>query len=294
MQISPKSIQPTAHQSAHSRLLGLEMVRAIAIIAVLFYHLNLNNFFNAGFLGVDIFFTLSGFLITSLLLREYSQVGYIDIFNFYFRRFKRLYPACVAMMLGCAVFSMFLNQETAERFHKDLPAAIFYLSNWWQIYSDQSYFENFGNPPLLQHLWSLALEEQFYIFWPLILIILLKWLNKKAIGIVCLGVAITSTYWMWIVHQSHLDLNDPSRSYLGTDTHAMGLFLGAALSCFWNPWEPRSTVLTFRQKNFSFAIACLALTLLLIMITFWHEGLSLLFYGGFFLTCLCTLVLIIS
>ena len=294
MQISLNSIQPTAHQSAQTRLLGLEVVRAIAITSVLFYHLNLNNFFNAGFLGVDIFFTLSGFLITSLLLREHSQFGYINIYNFYFRRFKRLYPACVGMMLGCAVFSVFLNQETAERFGKDLPAAIFYLSNWWQIYSDQSYFENFGNPPLLQHLWSLALEEQFYILWPLTLIILLKWLNKKTIGIVCIAVAIASTYWMGVVHQSHSDLNDLSRSYLGTDTHAMGLFLGAALSCFWNPWIPMSIVLTFWRKNFSFALTWLALTFLLLMTTLWHEGLTLLFHGGFFLTCLCTLVLIVS
>lgn len=277
-----------------TRFLGLDVVRAVAITLVLFYHLNQNNFFSAGFLGVDIFFSLSGFLITSLLLREHSQEGHIQIGAFYLRRLKRLYPPSVALLLVCAALSPFLSTDSVDRFRKDLPAAVFYISNWWQIYSEQSYFEYFGHPPLLQHLWSLAVEEQFYILWPITLQIFLRLVNVRILGWMCLALAIASTVWMSVIFQFGLDLNDPSRAYLGTDTHAMGLFLGAMLACFWNPWLSRPQAIADWVKRWQVVLASLSLLLLIIMTTLWHEGHPLLFRGGFFLTGLCTLLLIVS
>ena len=277
-----------------TRFLGLDVVRAVAITWVLFYHLNQNNFFSAGFLGVDIFFSLSGFLITSLLLREHSKAGHIQIGAFYLRRLKRLYPPSVALLLVCAALSPLLSTESVDRFRKDLPAAVFYISNWWQIYSEQSYFENFGHPPLLQHLWSLAVEEQFYILWPITLQILLRQVNVRILGWVCLALAMVSTGWMAVIFQLGLDLNDPSRAYLGTDTHAMGLFLGAMLACFWNPWLSRPQAIADWVKKWQLVLVSLSLLLLIVMATLWHEGHPLLFRGGFFLTGLCTLLLIVS
>ena len=144
---------------------GLDGLRAIAVLAVIFYHLNISNFFSGGFLGVDIFFTLSGFLITSLLLREQAKNKTIDLKLFYINRMKRLLPAMLGMIVVCSVLVLFVAQDAASQLRKDIPAALLYYSNWWQIVSEQSYFEMMNRPPLLQHLWSLAIEEQFYFFW---------------------------------------------------------------------------------------------------------------------------------
>jgi peptidoglycan/LPS O-acetylase OafA/YrhL len=157
-----------------ARLPGLDAVRALAIAAVLAYHLNVPGLFNAGFLGVDVFFNLSGFLITSLLLREFFTRGRIDIGRYFWRRFVRLMPAVAVLLLLMAVLVPSLMPTSQRRLLADLPWAGVYLANWWQICSAQSYFENFGNPPLLRHLWSLGVEMQFYLLWPWVVVGLLR------------------------------------------------------------------------------------------------------------------------
>ena len=289
-----KKINKLVGQNIESRLLGLEIVRSIAILTVLFYHLNLSGFFNAGFLGVDIFFNLSGFLITCLLLKEYEKSGRIQLGTFYLRRFKRLFPAAAAMILACLIFSPIFMPQAFLSLCKDIPAALLYYSNWWQIYSKQPYFETFDSPPLLQHLWSLAVEEQFYILWPIALITLLKFMHVRKVGWVALLLAVCSTVWMACLDGMRINGVDSSRAYLGSDAHSMGLFLGAALACFWNPWQERSPQLIALVEKFRIPICSMAFMALFALVTTWNEGLSFLFNGGFFLSGLITLVLIFS
>jgi len=282
------------NKDEQSRLIGLEAVRALAILGVLFYHLNLTGFFNAGFLGVDIFFNLSGFLITGLLLREYAQKEAINIGAFYLRRFRRLFPACAFLILAWVVLTPIYLPEAYERLCQDILAAFFYVSNWWQIYSKQSYFETFGHPPLLQHLWSLAVEEQFYIFWPLTLWMMLRLASVRTIGFICIGLAILSTAWMSYVYEVKVDGGDPSRAYLASDTHAMGLLMGAALACFWSPWRAREPRLLAWVEKWRVSLVLGSMLPLLGILITWHEGHPILFHGGFLLTSLITLVLIVA
>ena len=163
-----------------TRLPGLDGLRGVAVLAVIGYHLNLGNFLPAGFLGVDIFFTVSGFIITALMLHEHAQTGRIDFTAFYLRRARRLFPAALAMLLVLVALTPLLLPAALVRLREDLPAAFLYVSNWWQIVAQQSYFEAIDHPRLLQHLWSLAVEEQYYLLWPLAALWLLKRASRSA------------------------------------------------------------------------------------------------------------------
>ncbi len=131
-------------------------MRGVAVLVVIGYHLNLGNFLPAGFLGVDVFFTISGFIITALLLQEHAHTGRIDFVAFYLRRARRLFPAALAMLLVVVALTPLFQPAALPRLREDLPAAFLYLSNWWQIVAQQSYFEAIEQPRLLQHLWYLA------------------------------------------------------------------------------------------------------------------------------------------
>ncbi len=220
---------------------GLDGVRAIAVLAVLLYHLDINGFFSAGFLGVDLFFVLSGFLITSQLLREFARDGTISLREFYVRRARRLMPAVIALLLLVVLAVEVFAPDAIHRTRADVLPAVFYFSNWWQVFSEQSYFEISGRPALLQHLWSLAIEEQFYIVWPLALLALLRHGQRDRIHPISLGLMLLSGCWMTYlsVMRGYPDAADPSRVYLGTDTHAFGLFAGAALAALWDPRAQR-------------------------------------------------------
>ncbi len=225
--------------SALARLPGLDGLRGVAVLAVIGYHLNLGNFLPAGFLGVDIFFTVSGFIITALLLQEHAQTGRIDFSAFYLRRARRLFPAALVMLLLLVPLTPLLQPAALPRLREDLPAAFLYLSNWWQIVAQQSYFEAIEQPRLLQHLWSLAVEEQYYLLWPLAALWLLNRLGRTGLGVAAAWIALTSTGWMAWLYLTQIEGGDPSRVYLGTDTHLMGLLAGSALAAWWNPWKIR-------------------------------------------------------
>ena len=276
--------------SALPRLPGLDGLRGVAVMAVIGYHLNLGNFLPAGFLGVDIFFTVSGFIITALMLQEHAQTGRIDFAAFYLRRARRLFPAALCMLLLLVPLTPLLQPSALPRLREDLPAALFYVSNWWQIVAQQSYFEAIDQPRLLQHLWSLAVEEQYYLLWPLAAMWLLGWASRTGLGISATLIALASTAWMAWLYVNQIDGGDPSRVYLGTDTHLMGLLAGSALAAWWNPWKIRMASLASDELLNLAGTAALAALIWGMAET--HEGMPALYQGGFLLAVMLTCVVI--
>jgi peptidoglycan/LPS O-acetylase OafA/YrhL len=216
--------------ASNRRLPGLDGLRAIAVIGVLLYHAGA-SWLPGGFLGVDLFFVISGFLITSLLLSEARLVGHLSLPQFYLRRARRLLPALVVMLAVVAVFMAIFAATDLGQARGDIAAALGYVSNWWYVLHHRSYFIAAGRPSPFQHLWSLAVEEQFYLIWPAVLVALvatrarLRWVTGVA-----LAAAIGSAFWMRVLAvRGNVPFDtDSSRLYFGTDTHASALLLGAA------------------------------------------------------------------
>ncbi|MDP3972190.1 MAG: acyltransferase family protein [Candidatus Nanopelagicales bacterium] len=215
---------------------ALDGIRAIAVLAVLLYHAGV-EWMPGGFLGVDAFFVLSGFLITSILLSEVGAKGRIDFGRFYLGRARRLLPALLAVLVFSSVLAVLFAHDAASGVREDSIASVFYVNNWWNILSEQSYFEAVGRPPMLQHLWSLAVEEQFYLLWPAVLLIVFRRWGKTGVGRVALIGAGASTLLMIILGlvAGMPGENDASRLYFGSDTHSMGILFGAALATVWRP-----------------------------------------------------------
>jgi len=268
---------------------ALDGIRAIAVTAVLLYHAEL-TVFQGGFLGVDVFFALSGFLITRLLVEEFQSAGTISLKQFYARRARRLLPALLAVIVVVVVLTAILVQDAAHRTREDAIAALVYLSNWWFILSEQSYFETWGRPPLLQHLWSLSIEEQFYVVWPVVVVATLKVFGGYVLVLLALVGAFASSLWMaWLAWQrDYPESADASRAYFGTDTHSMGLWLGAALGAAGGAELPAPSALSRWMPN----IAAGALLLLVASFYFLAENSRALYFGGFFGVSAATVVLI--
>jgi peptidoglycan/LPS O-acetylase OafA/YrhL len=219
------------------RVRSLDGLRAIAVVAVLLYHADLHSV-PGGFLGVDIFFVLSGYLITSLLLREWKDTGGLSFGRFYLARGRRLLPGLFGLLVGTAAAVLTFAPDAVTAVRKALIPSVFYFSNWSAIYSHTSYFEQTGRPPLLLHLWSLAVEEQYYLVWPVVVLLILRKFRGPGVRVVrrlAVGGALLSTGWMAYLSVRHgfPVPNDPSRVYYGSDTHAAGLLLGSALACAW-------------------------------------------------------------
>ena len=215
---------------------AIDGLRALAVIAVMFYHLGF-SWIPGGFLGVDLFFVISGYVITRLLLDSIAQSGGLDLRGFYIARARRLLPALIFMLVSTIIAIGIWAPDTIKRLLTDTPFSLTGTMNWWLVSHHQDYFESIGRPPLLQHTWSLAVEAQFYLVWPLILYFILKRLGKKAIPAASLVIAAASGIALLLVSFS-LDASNASKVshvYFGTDTHSIGLFLGAALAVSWIP-----------------------------------------------------------
>ncbi len=222
---------------------AIDGLRAIAVMAVLLYHLGF-NWIPGGFLGVDLFFVISGYVITRLLLDSIERSGGLDLRAFYLARLRRLLPALVFMLITTAIAVGFWAPDTIKRFLIDTPFALTGSMNWWLVGRHLDYFEAIGRPSLLQHTWSLAVEAQFYLVWPLILLLVLKFFGKKRLSIVSLAIAGISGITLMLVSFS-LDASNAqsvSHVYFGTDTHSIGLFLGAALAVSWVPQNFKTEV----------------------------------------------------
>ena len=223
-------------------------VRAIAVTAVIFYHLGF-AWIPGGFLGVDLFFVISGYVITRLLLDSIARSGGLDLRGFYKARARRLLPPLVFMIVVTAFYISIWAQDSVKRFLTDTPFSLSGLMNWWLVAKEQDYFEAIGRPPLLQHTWSLAVESQFYLVWPVLLLVILKRFGKKVIPLAALSIALFSGTALFLVSLQLDASSSVSHVYFGTDTHSIGLFLGAALAVSWIPQNFKSEV-SNKAQNF--------------------------------------------
>jgi len=217
---------------------------------VMLYHLGF-KWIPGGFLGVDLFFVISGYVITRLLLDSIQRSGGLDLRAFYVARIRRLLPPLVFMIITTTIVVGFWAPDTMRRFLGDTPFALFGGMNWWLVFRETDYFEAIGRPPLLQHTWSLGVEAQFYLVWPLILLLVLRYFGKNKIPGAALLIAAFSGIALLVV-SLQIDAASTSKVshvYFGTDTHSIGLFLGAALAVSWIPQNLQETV-TRKAQDF--------------------------------------------
>jgi peptidoglycan/LPS O-acetylase OafA/YrhL len=222
---------------------AIDGLRAVAVIAVMLYHLGF-KWIPGGFLGVDLFFVISGYVITRLLLDSIQRSGGLDLRAFYVARIRRLLPPLVFMIITTTIVVGLWAPDTMRRFLGDAPFALFGGMNWWLVFRHTDYFEAIGRPPLLQHTWSLGVEAQFYLLWPLILLLVLKYFGKNKIPGAALIIAAFSGIALLFVslQVDAANSSQVSHVYFGTDTHSIGLFLGAALAVSWIPQNLQETV----------------------------------------------------
>jgi peptidoglycan/LPS O-acetylase OafA/YrhL len=215
---------------------AIDGLRAVAVIAVMLYHLGF-SWIPGGFLGVDLFFVISGYVITRLLLDSIQRSGGLDLRAFYKARIRRLFPPLVFMIFVTIIYISIWAPETMRRFVSDSPFALFGGMNWWLVFRHTDYFDTISRPPLLQHTWSLGVEAQFYLIWPLILLLVLRQFGKAKIPGAALFIAAISGIALLLVsfEVDAANASQVSHVYFGTDTHSIGLFLGAALAVSWVP-----------------------------------------------------------
>lgn len=226
-----------------SHIASIDGLRAIAVTAVVLYHLGI-SWIPGGFLGVDLFFVISGYVITRLILDSINQSSALDLRAFYAARLRRIYPGFLFMITCNIIFIGVWAPEAMRRFLADLPYAITGTINWFLVARHQDYFEAIGRPPLLQHTWSLAVELQFYLIWPIILLTILKYFGKRNIAKIALVIAMVSGITLFFVslRLDEANAQQISHIYFGTDTHSLGLFLGSALAVSWIPQNLSSDI----------------------------------------------------
>ena len=280
------------------RLPGLDGLRGIAVLAVIVYHADVSMLVG-GFLGVDVFFVLSGFLITALLIDELTRTNTVDRARFYMRRIRRLMPALFLVLFFSVLVSGLFVLDAAYHVRRDLPWAVTFVLNWSYLFFEQSYFVNISRPPLLQHLWSLSVEEQFYVVWPILLVALYKvkignLTPRVKIFIASTFLALASTAWM--IHLSVSNgfpiPNDPSRVYFGTDTHAMGLLIGCAAAALWRPDRLNERLTPDRAAAMN-GLGILSLAGLAYFFLYVSELNEFLYRGGFLVLSILTAILVV-
>jgi peptidoglycan/LPS O-acetylase OafA/YrhL len=306
--------RPDPQLSAVPYLPGLDGLRAIAVVAVMIYHAS-SDWLSGGFLGVEVFFVISGYLITLLLMAEREQSGRIDLFAFWERRARRLLPALFVMLFLVLTYTMLFRANELGKLRGDLIASLLYVSNWYQIWVGQGYTAVNDFVPL-RHLWSLAVEEQFYLVWPVVMMVMLRrggtrrlamtarWLVIAAFAITVVVAALfhggrtidceatVSAYWQ----VGERCVNKTDVLYLSTLTRASGLLLGAAFAMVWRPKAIMRGPLRDRSRLLDLA-ALVGLAIVGLQVWFLHVTTpagadAWLFRGGFFVTGLATLAMI--
>ena len=215
---------------------AIDGLRALAVIAVVLYHLGI-DWIPGGFLGVDLFFVISGYVITRLILDSIESANGLDLKEFYAARVRRLLPGLVILIIVTSGFIAFFAPDAIRRFITDVPFVLTGTNNWQLVAVNQDYFQAIGRPPLLQHTWSLAVEFQFYLIWPIILLFIWRRFGKRVVRRVALVIATFSgtALFLFSLQADNATAGRISHIYFGTDTHSLGLFLGSALAVSWIP-----------------------------------------------------------
>jgi peptidoglycan/LPS O-acetylase OafA/YrhL len=215
---------------------AIDGLRALAVFAVVLYHLGI-SWIPGGFLGVDLFFVISGYVITRLILDSIESVNGLDLKKFYAARIRRLFPGLIALLIATSVMIALFAPDAIRRFIKDVPYVLSGTNNWHLVALEQDYFQAIGRPPLLQHTWSLAVEFQFYLIWPIILLFVWRKFGKHVVRRAALIIATFSgtALFLFSLQADNATAGRISHIYFGTDTHSLGLFLGSALAVSWIP-----------------------------------------------------------
>jgi peptidoglycan/LPS O-acetylase OafA/YrhL len=286
------SVAPTKASAGLDHLPGIDGLRAIAVAAVLVFHAGISAL-PGGFLGVEVFFVISGYLITALLLAEWTVSGRIALRRFWFRRARRLLPALFVVLLATLAFAVAWLPDEVARLRADAAAAAGYVSNWYLVLGEQSYFETAERQSPLLHLWSLAVEEQFYVLWPIVLAAGLALLRRRGMLVLTLAGAAASAAWMATLFDPAAD---PSRVYYGTDTRLTGLLLGAGLAFAFVPRATGAAHGGVRRRRLAGALADAAVVAgglgLASAFALLDGGAETLYRGGFVVVGLSTVALI--
>jgi peptidoglycan/LPS O-acetylase OafA/YrhL/lysophospholipase L1-like esterase len=255
---------------------GIDALRAIAVLAVFLYHAGV-GWMPGGFLGVDVFFAISGYLITSLLLSERRRTGRVRLGPFWVRRARRLLPAVGVMIAVTMIVAAIVEPERMIALRGDALSSLAYVANWHFVLAHESYFEQFQRPSLFRHLWSLSVEEQFYLLWPLAFAAGMSLLGRRKLLVGVLAGALASLALTWILFNPA----DASRVYYGTDTHAVGLLIGVALALVWSPWQLRRATPGRWCGPILDVVGVLALSYLVLSFLHVHDYDLALFHGGY-------------
>ncbi len=291
--VVPPPVHPLAvgepARPSRDHVAGLDGIRAVAVIGVLGFHAGASGF-GGGLLGVDIFFVLSGYLITSLLVAEWGRTGTVAFLRFYERRARRLLPGLFLLLLLVAVYAQwFAEPDTLSTLRGDAFATLAYVANWRFVFSGQSYFVHFGPPSPLLHTWSLAVEEQFYLVWPGVALLVLRWRGRRALAVVAAaGIVLSAALTVVLFHHGV----SVTRLYYGTDVRTQEVMVGALLAiCLpafvrWVQGSSRST-----RRTVHMAVAVLGVVAALALLWALHavsgQG-GFLYQGGFLLVATAT------
>jgi peptidoglycan/LPS O-acetylase OafA/YrhL len=281
--------EPVGHSQRY--MPGLDGLRAIAVLAVIAYHLN-PAWAPGGLLGVGVFFTLSGYLITDLLLGQREATGRLQLGDFWLRRARRLLPALFLMLAFVVAWVTLLDRSLLPGLRGDVLAAVGYVSNWWNIVREASYFARFGPPPPLDHLWSLAVEEQFYLIWPWLLWLGLRYVPWRytLAGLTLAGAALSAAA-MALIYEPGVD---PTRVYEGTDTRAFGVLIGAALAMVWPSRKLRADLINHREGLLINGAGVVGLVVIGILIWRTGEYSPFLYKGGIVILSVATVLVLIA
>ncbi|MBQ9068077.1 MAG: acyltransferase [Eggerthellaceae bacterium] len=271
---------------------SIDGLRAFAVLSVIFYHMGL-PFAKGGLLGVTVFFVISGYLITGLLTLEWESSGSINLPQFWLRRIRRLFPAIVTVIVVMAAVFTVCSPLLLTKMRPDIIPGLFWFENWWYILRDLSYFDAVGAPSPLTHFWSLAIEEQFYLVWPIILLVLFKTgIGKTNVRRICLVLSVGSAVAMAVLYDPQ---GDPSRVYYGTDTRAFSLLIGAWLSFAWPSGqlsEETASRATFGSVLMLDAVGVAAFAGIVAMCVFVSGFSDFMYYGGLVLCSVLSAIVI--
>ncbi|MDT2974805.1 acyltransferase family protein [Enterococcus casseliflavus] len=267
---------------------GFDGIRTLAVIGVILYHL-LPTQMRGGYLGVPVFFVVSGYLITDLLRQEWDQNGKIKVMDFYVRRMKRLYPGMVVMLVLAAAYITLFQRNLLNNLRGVVVSSLLYYNNWWQINHGLSYFDRFGNESPFTHLWSLAVEGQNYLIWPLIFILLMK-IGKKRSRVfnVVAGITVLSGILFAVLYTPGAD---PTRVYYGTDTRLFSVWMGSALAFIWPTTHLKKNI-PVKAKRILDLSGVVSLIGLIAAFFLLDDHLTFVYYGGMFMISLLATVLV--